>query len=440
MSNVYVRSTDGSNTDNGSTWALAKATLVGSDGVDAAGDTIWFSQSHAESTGSNVVVVLAGTLANPQRLLCGNDGAEPPTALATTGVITTTSNGGIALSGNFYCYGLSFKCGSGNNIASINLGNGASNWQRYENCDFWLVNTQGSSAINMGTANQSRTEFVNCNIKLASVAQGLSFNGDCNWNGGAVVTGSSSPTTTAMIKAYGANGGRVLIENVDFSNFTSGTHLSVEPTTRFSVVFRRCKLPGSWSGNLVNTTMTLPGRISMYNCDSGNTNYKLWIEDYAGQIKSETTLVMTNGASDGTRQFSWKMTGNANTSHLVRLASDPMVVWCDTTGSARTVTVDLLHDSATNLADGEVWLEVEYLGNASYPIGSHVTDFKADVLATAADQTSSSATWTTTGMTNPNTQKLSVTLTPQQKGFFHCRVILAKASKTIYVNPSPVVA
>jgi hypothetical protein len=38
-------------------------------------------------------------------------------------------------------------------------------------------------------------------------------------------------------------------------------------------------------------------------------------------------------------------------------------------------------------------------------------------------------------LTNPNAQKLAVTFTPQQAGYIHCRVMVAKASATYYVDP-----
>jgi hypothetical protein len=61
-------------------------------------------------------------------------------------------------------------------------------------------------------------------------------------------------------------------------------------------------------------------------------------------------------------------------------------------------------------------------------------------LTTPAAQTASTATWTTTGLTTPNTQKLEVTFTPQKKGLVQARVVLAKASKTIYVDSKLTVA
>jgi hypothetical protein len=81
---------------------------------------------------------------------------------------------------------------------------------------------------------------------------------------------------------------------------------------------------------------------------------------------------------------------------------------------------------------------VNYLADSGSPLGSFVSDAVADKLGatTHADQATSSASWTTTGLTNPNAQKLAVTFTPQQAGYIHCRVMVAKASSTYYVDPT----
>lgn len=178
----------------------------------------------------------------------------------------------------------------------------------------------------------------------------------------------------------------------------------------------------------------------MYNGDAADTNYKLWIEDYAGTIRDETTIVKTGGASDGTTDLSWNMTTSANAEYpMIPLESGEIVCWNDTTAAAKTLTVDILHDSTTNLKDDEVWLEVQYMGTSGFPLSTFISDAKADVLATAADQATAGGTWTTTGLTNPNTQQLSVTFTPQEKGYYICKVMLAKASYTVYVDPLIVV-
>ncbi len=108
MADLYVRSTDGSDSDNGTTWALAKATLTGVAAIDAAGDRIFVSQAHAESTGSAVTLAFAGTPANPVKLICGDDAAAPPTAVATTATATATTTNGMTVQGSIDAYGITF--------------------------------------------------------------------------------------------------------------------------------------------------------------------------------------------------------------------------------------------------------------------------------------------------------------------------------------------
>jgi len=220
----------------------------------------------------------------------------------------------------------------------------------------------------------------------------------------------------------------------------------------FLGVMRSCQLPASWSGNLTAGTINVGQRFSMYDCDAIVATYKLWIEDYAGTIKDETTIVRTAGATDGVTSLSWKMAANANPVFLINaLASDEFVIWNDNVAASRTLTVDYLHD--TNVAAGqgsgassafqnnEVWLEVQYPSSTSSPQYSRVTS-APDAITAASDNPIGVGTsgWTTTGLTTPKSGSVSVTFTPQQRGFLLCKVFVAKASKTVYVDPAPVVA
>ena len=94
-----------------------------------------------------------------------------------------------------------------------------------------------------------------------------------------------------------------------------------------------------------------------------------------------------------------------------------------------------MHDSLSNLQNDQIWSEVEYLGTAGFPQAGIVNNRKADEFAAAADHTVSIQAWTTTGLTNVNKQKLALTVTPQMKGWFRVRVMLAKPSYTVYVDP-----
>ena len=437
MATIYVRSTDGSDSDNGSTWALAKATLAGAAAIDAAGDTIFVSQAHSESTASAVTIVLAGTRVAPVRLLCGNDANQPPTALETTAVIATTGASNIAVNGGVYAYGLTFRAGSGASTANITVGanTGVSSYAVYDSCAFELNNTSVSSVIRPCGDPSGATQWMDCNVKFGSASQRIEplTSGSFVWSGGGIASGGTSPTT--LMGRHRGSYAR-LLEALDLSQGSASMNIFTAGTDpNGGGVIRNCKLPASWVGSLASGTITAGERFELYNCDSGDTNYRLIIADYAGSILSETTIVRTGGASDGATPISWKMVSSADTEFPdIPLTSPEIARWNETTGSSITVTVEVITDNVT-LKDDECWLEVQYLGTSGVPLGSFVSDAKADVLATAANQTTSSETWTTTGLTTPVKQKLSVSFTPQEKGFIHAVVKLARASTTAYVCP-----
>lgn len=431
----YVRSTDGDDADNGSTWALANATLAGAITDAVAGDTIYVSQVHAESTVGGALT-FPGTLASPVSVICANDAAEPPTAVATSGAITITGSTNLQLNGSAFLYGLAFSVGATGNpniffagadlafvratACSFSFGSGTSTGSRFtfgsttagnessfigENCTFGFNNASQAMLPRF-----AKTRLLGGSISGAAVTNLIAqtiVSVDFEWSGGDLSAGSSS------------------------MNLLAASQLGVG-----TVVFRNCKLPASWSGSLLaGAPLNTAFRAEMYNCDSSDTNYRLWVEDYAGSIRSETTIVRTGGASDGTTSLSWKMASSANAEYpLITLDSPEIARWNDTTGSAITVTVEVVTDNVT-LTDAECWLEVQYLGTSGFPLGTFVNDCKADFLASAANQTSSSETWTTTGLGTPVKQKLSVTFTPQEKGYIHAVVKLAKASTTVYVDP-----
>ena len=437
MADIYVRSTDGSDSDNGSTWGLAKATLVGAAAIDAAGDAIYLSQSHAESGGA-VVAAFAGTMANPVKIIAGNDSAEPPIAVSAASLISSSS---ITLSGSYYLYGLTLQAAT----SILPNAQSASNSVTLDHCSLITTGTTAGGFFSIGSANNvtQKAVLLDCTYKFSGSSNiGCATAGVVEIKGGSFVSGTSTPSAGVFGGANDRTGSRLLIDGLDMTNLASTVNIFRTFVSPGLFQIRNSKLPASWSGSLCNATPLATGqRFEMHNCDSGDTNYRLWVQEYSGSIKTETTLVRTGGASDGTTGYSLVMatTANANAS-VAPLVSPEVSIWNDTTGGSKTVTVEILHDSATNLTDGEIWLEVQYLGTSGAPLGSFISDAKADILATAADQSASSETWTTTGMSNPNTQKLSVTFTPQEKGYIQAKVYLAKASKTVYVDPKLTVA
>lgn len=442
MSNPgYVRSTDGSDADDGSTWALANATLVGAYADAAAGDRIYVSDNHSESTVGSITLTSPGTAASPCQVLCGDDAAEPPTALAATAVVAATGGAAITFAGFTYYYGIDFQAGSGGSGSgsNINVGNVSPSWTRLENCVLSLLGTNANNRINLGAGvinagDDMMAECIDTDFVFASASQGIKPAGHVLVRGGVAAPTGTVPTTLVLPGADSYF--HAVFRGVDLSALGSGNNLVDVGGASASgkIIFENCKLGAS----VALTTGSVAGQggveVEVINCDSADTNYRYCKKVYQGEITHETTIVRTGGASDGTTAISRKMVSSANSKFYSPLVLDSVVLWNEDTGVAKTVTVEIVTDNVT-LTDAECWVEVEYLGTAGFPVSSFASDRAADILATPANQASSTESWTTTGLATPVKQKLSVSFTPQEKGPVRVRVMLAKASTTVYVDP-----
>lgn len=439
MANKYVRSTDGNDADNGTTWALANATLVGLAADMSAGDNGYISHNYAEVDLGTTAMTIAfpGTAASPNKIICGNDAAEPPTTEATTGSLNRT--GGVSTStalfqGTFFLRGLRIFVNS-TSTSAISFSNANGDMQVLENVFAEITNGGTAARISLGTNASNGKSFVvanNCTFKFGNTSQGFYFQkAEIVINGGRI-SASSEAITTLIATAVIASAMTANIRNFDLSSCASSLNIcAANFNCNGGVTLERCKLPASWTGGLFAGAPVNPFfRVSMYNCDSGDTNYKLLVGDLQGEMRDETTLVMTGGASE-----SWKVATSANANEAVTpFATDWMAKRNTAVGSAKTITVEILHDSTTDLTNGDIWLEVECLGTSGVPLGVY-TSGRRGVLATAADHANSSVTWTTTGLTNPNKQYLTVSVTPQEAGNIMVKVMVAKASYTVYINP-----
>jgi hypothetical protein len=121
----------------------------------------------------------------------------------------------------------------------------------------------------------------------------------------------------------------------------------------------------------------------------------------------------------------------------IPLISPEIYFYNTTVGSPVTVTVEVITNNVT-LTNLDIWLDVMAMNTASSTLGSWTSSASA-LLSSATNLPSSSESWTTTGLTTPVRQKLSVTFTPQVVGDFIAIVRLARASTTVYVDPAAVV-
>ena len=242
--------------------------------------------------------------------------------------------------------------------------------------------------------------------------------------------GAAVPTNLFLPKSGSNLGGEVECIGVDLSAAGSGkTLVTADPVVSGQKYkFIDCKLNASVTKSVV------PGshgstEIDFVRSSPSGVNYTIFSHRITGTLDHETTIVRTGGASDGTTPIAWKVVTTANCNFNFPFECPPIAIWNDTIGAPVTATVEGI--GAALPTDQEVWVECEYLGDASSPQGSFINDAKADLLATAANQTSSSATWggSTTAF------NLDVTFTPQQKGWVYARVKCAKPSSTFYIDP-----
>jgi len=452
MADLYARSSDGSDADDGSTWALAKAKISGATAIDAAGDTIWVSKLHSESTSSTLTMSVAGTAGSPVRILCCDDTGdpEPPTALSTGAVVATTMSNPILLTGGHcYVYGIEFSAGSSSNSVYLALqGNpSASQGQTYEKCKFKLGATSSSATIRVVSSAPyatSRTQWIDCDVQLAHASQRIiTYGAAFEWCGGALLMGTSP---TYLLSAGGSGyAAQVRMDGVDLSAADAAIDIcNGQSSGAMDLLVRRCTLPTDWTGNLFSGTVLAGVRGVMLDCDEAGTgtNYRVWVEDFAGSIRDDTGIYLSDGDYDGTTRFSHRYITKATCNELSgRFCSHEFSVWNDVTTGTVDVSFEIVHDSATDLTTADVWPEVFVRDDASSTQGTWVRGGVADILTAGTNWPNSSETWTGTGgFTNPNKQTLSVTISPRVKGPLQCRIVCAIASKTFYAHPVGVVA
>lgn len=439
--------TPGSGGD-GLSWANAELTAAAVDAADAAGDRWLFDNRHSESTNGAITLSLAGTLASPSQLLSVTQTGAAGASALTAGAIVATGAGSypISINGVGYIHGITFSSGvgSGSNFSPVIAG-GDNNHLVFEKCTIRLATSNASARLNFGSASsgiETSVELINSTLRFGATGHALVISQiKMTWRGGGLHASTAAITT---LIASLVDGAEVLFTGLDLS--AGATSMSIINgsgiNTAGKVILRNCKMPASWSGSLFSAAPAGMGlRAEMWNCSATDTNYAMWVEDYSGSIKHETTIVHSGGASDGDTPISWKMASSANAEYpAIVLRSPEIFVPNTTTGASKTLTVEIAQDGTTTaLNDDEIWLEVEYLGTSGTPLALFADDAKADVLASATAQANSSETWSGLSGTNKK-QSLSVTITPQEEGVYICRVCLAKASTTVYVDPKVTVS
>lgn len=450
MATKYLRSTDGNDADDGSTWALAKALTSALASSMAAGDIGYMSQAHSESSASAVTITFPGTLANPNYLLCGDDAAEPPTASATAGKIATTGASNITMNGSVVTNGVQFQAGSAaSNFANIFINDSSTlGFQWHRNARFFLQDQHPSGRIkfnNQSAGYGHEVRLDNPTFRLSNTSQYIALNGVVRINGGSFESGTAAGTGGWFGRTASATGTHcdAIISQLDFSNCSATGNLLTTASGEtsgqvlpFTVVFDRCTLPASWTGNLVAAAGPNPRyRADMVNCQiSGGAKIRVWRERGNGTVRDELTIVRTSGFTDGATAVALRAVSNANASRAWPL--EVYEIRLGVAASSTTLTLELQHASVGSGTAGAL-TNRDFFVDVLYP-GGIATSRPTEIIAAASDLTSSSAAWGSAPAGTPLKQKIELTFTPSSTGEAVVRLFLAKASSTVYICPKVV--
>lgn len=441
MALKYLYSGAGGSAD-GSSWANAYTTMSVALAAMAAGDDLAVAHDHSESTASAVTLTSPGTGPSPCRIYCVNRaGSVPPVSadLRTTAQVATTGASNILTVGKAYCEGVIFSAGSAANSASINTGSTTNPSWFFKNCTLKLNNTNSASRITFGNGSQNSQNRNTCNnviFSFGATGQFVSFLSTyLEVIGGSVDGAATIPTNLFNF----ASGSTLHVHGMDISALGSGKNIFSAANVSARALFEKCKLGASVTPA---ATPTVNGTvIDFVNCDSGATQYRNERYTYMGVLTTETTIICTApssgpGPTDGTTAFSHKIVTTANDNVQFPFESFPMGdFYADTLNTSVSQTYELLTDNVV-LTNADAWIELEYLGSSATPIGSIVSSAPADILAAAANLTTSGATWAGTGgFTLAKPQKITVSFTPQLVGTYRAVLKVAKASTTVYLSP-----
>jgi hypothetical protein len=437
---IYYVYSGAGGSNNGSSWANAFTNLTAAFAVEAAGDTLYVAHDHAESTAAAVTLTSSGTIGVPTKVICvDRAGSVPPVSAdrRATAQVTVTGVNNLSITGGHTHYdGIIFSTGTGTTSSTVLIiGTAANTWFRFDNCSLRLgVNSATASNILIAGASGNiggiLVELNNTTMQFANASHQVNIAGMVKWRNTPSALLGTIPTL--LLGSTSSRGGSIECIGVDFSAAGSGkTLVNIGSSQAFTYKFVDCKLDASVTKSVVPTAHG-GGDIDFVRCGASGINYATYRTRVPGVLNEEITIVRTGGASDNTTPIAWKVDTTANSLYSMPFECPPIAIWNDVISpTAVTATVEGIWGGGAVPNDDDIWLEVEYLGSSSTPQGSFVNDGKADLLASAAGQTSSSATWG--GSTTKF--KLGVSFTAQQKGWIYARVKCAKASSTFYIDP-----
>ena len=412
-----------------------------------AGNDFYIADNHVET--AVTFTVSLGTVTSPCRFISIDHTASLPAnaaALKSGATFTATSTSTNAISAanvaqcETYLYGLNFVVTGAINGVGIIFGSAVASHGRMEKCTATLgAGTTSTTTMTAGSGSVGMMEFINCSFGFSVAGQFL------YWSAGYHVwRDTPNPCFTGTVPntplhAFQNTPGTILFEGIDFSAVGSNTLLSTVAAGTFFTL-KNCKMhTGPVAGAFATAQSVL--QIDLINCDSGATIYRNERYNIYGTLLTSGAVYRNGGAVDGGTPVSHKPTTAAFCRPQRPFLCFPLSIWNDVIGSPVTVTVFWLNNSTITLPNNaQVWFDLEYMADS----GSPITSFATCGLVT---QLTVPTTWTAdavsvwTGASGTKCQwATSITVTPQQKGYFTLYPKIGAAVSNFYFVPKPVLS
>ncbi len=439
MTALYLDGTTGDDGDNGTTWALAKATLGGVLAVASAGDIIFAMGNTTDTVGATETS--PGTSTNPVIIVgvaSGTTAAPPLDAdIAERGVDTLwngTASGDLTLSGYAICYNIELgpNASTGDMILDAN-----SSW-KFVDCKIpWGDDLRAANTAGL-------FEFSDCEMAMVS---GSVF----DLQGGVIECWNCTFTGTPTNLMVSNNQSGILnIAASDLTVFSGDTLVIMTGMNVCRVKIDTCKMPTS-----VTLTSGVPDdQYSRVDFVASTDDTGLGeavsirnqtIKSLAGTLATEFTATRVGGANDGgSGDYSWALTPNVDSTleSVYGIATPWIEGWVEGDGSTITLQIAIANDGAADYKVGDVGLELYAPDNAGDAQHVQVYDNARVVIVPAAPADLTDDIASSWGVGADNHQRLivdDVALAPDFQGSIFARVIFYKrfalSPETLFVDP-----
>lgn len=421
-------------------------TLAETTGIWSDGDKILCQSDDAMSEASSVITTPVSTsFAYPRNFVSVSD-LTTPTTMQYGFTWGTVSGGSISIRDMCNFYGFHFypgNSGTAGSTSAIILGSTSTtnNIQNFYNCIF-ESGYSGSSTVYVLTigASSSTVSFESVLANCTIVVKNSTHYGIRAYGGNVLIDNLTislpGSVPTYFVSLQNSFYGNTIIQNSDFSSIEVAYFLNATNARGGKIYLKKCKFHASTS---LSYQLGLYVGLELYimNCDLGSTHVYYQRYGAYGLLTFDTGIYATTNpmTTKDETPCSIRLDANSYVGNSSPISTEWISEYAEG-GVEITLDVEVLvsGDGATALTNKELWLEVCYMGDTTYQLGSCATTQETNILASASTVSAGTTSWTGDGYSVERTHKLSLTFTPEQDGNYQYRVCLGKTSATVYVN------